>query len=63
MADRALMMLEALDSLYPISKDHKDFIKRIINTAYHEGVYEGMKQMSNENTKRHEQDYTIRHQS
>ena len=57
------MMLEALDSLYPISKDHKDFIKRIINTAYHEGVYEGMKQMSNENTKRHEQDYTIRHQS
>ena len=32
MADRALMMLEALDSLYPISKDHKDFIKRIINS-------------------------------
>ena len=63
MADRALMMLDALDSLYPLDKTQKEFVKRIIKTAFHEGVYEGMLQMSNEHAKRYEQDYTIRHQS
>ena len=57
------MMLDALDSLYPLDKTQKEFVKRIIKTAFHEGVYEGMLQLSNEHEKRHEQDYTIRHQS
>lgn len=61
MAERALMMLEALDSLYPISTEHKDFLKRIINSAYQEGKLAGFRQFMGDKNNDYEQDNAFRH--
>ena len=49
MADRALMMLEAYDSIHPLDETTKDFAKRLLNTAYQEGKLDGLRQILGDN--------------
>lgn len=51
---KAYVMLEALNDIYPITEPHKQFIVRIINTAYQEGKLDGFRQVMGDNTQHYE---------